>query len=129
MLTTIKAFFGGLLNNIWLIVALALVATLVLQHLTIGSLQRQRDLLQQNVAVIEANRDAWKQTTETLAESLIAQVEERQAAEAAADELAQRLRDIDEHGYAPLRQAIRAAPEAEDGAVAPVLAHAIEALP
>lgn len=125
----IGGLLGGLLSSPTLLFALGLAVLMGTYYVRVNSLEQQLQTAQANQALIEANRDAWKQSSEGLAMLLVIQVEERRRAQDAAKALADLLQQDDDTVYTPLRQAIHAAPDSDDGPVAPVLRHAIGALP
>lgn len=129
ILKKIGGLLGGLFSSPTLLFGLALAILMGVYYVRVTSLERQLQTSQANHALTEANRDAWKASSEGLAMLLVIQVEERQRAQDAAKALADGLRVDDDTVYTPLRQAIHAAPDSDDGLVAPVLRHAIEALP
>lgn len=132
MIATLKkigGLFGGLFSSPTLLFGLALAILMGVYYVRVNSLEQQAQTAQANQALTEANRDAWKASSEGLAMLLVIQVEERQRAQDAARALADLLQKDDDTVYTPLRQAIHAAPAADDGPVAPVLRHAIGALP
>jgi len=125
----IGGLVGGFFSSPTVLLVIALAGTLLVQHLRIGGLQGDLQVAQSNQALLQANRDAWVRSAESLAMLLVVQVEERQRAQDAANALAELLQKDDDTVYTPLRKAIHAAPESDDGPVAPVLARAIGALP
>ena len=125
----IVGLVGGLFSSPTLLFGLGLAVLMGVYYVRVNSLEQQLKTAQSDQALIGANRDAWKQSSEQLAMLLVIQVEERQRAQDAAKALADLLQQDDDTIYTPLRQAIRAAPDSDDGPVAPVLARAIGALP
>lgn len=125
----IGGLVGGFFSSPTVLLVLALAGTLLVQHLRIGGLEGDLRAAKSDQALLQANRDAWVQSAENLAMLLVVQVEERQRAQDAANALAELLQKDDDTVYTPLRKAIHAAPESDDGPVAPVLARAIGALP
>ena len=125
----IGGLVGGLFSSPTLLFGLGLAVLMGVYYVRVNSLEQQLKTAQSDQALIGANRDAWKQSSEQLAMLLVIQVEERQRAQDAAKALADLLQQDDDTIYTPLRQAIHAAPDSDDGPVAPVLARAIGALP
>lgn len=129
MMALIKRVASFLWGNTGLLLALAVVAWIGYQTLRIGGLERSLERAQANHALLQANRDAWQGSSESLARLLVQEVELRMQAQDAIAALSEQLRQADEEVYTPLRQAIRHAPPADDGPVAPVLRAAIAGLP
>lgn len=113
----------------WLLIGAGLTVAFIGHWLQVNSLQRELAQVTGDLDKVTENRDAWQRASEHLAQELIVRMEELTFAQAAARELAADLHADDETIYAPIRQAIRAAPHADDGQVAPVLRDTLEALP
>lgn len=135
MLKAITAGLRWLLGNTTILALLALAALWAWHQWQVGDLEDavQRAESHATAAQAEADRvrgerDQWRSTAEQRGRDLAALADERRQAEAATvalqDKLARR-----EDAYRVLRESIRAAPDADDGAVAPVLRRTIEALP
>lgn len=135
MLKAITAGLRWLLGNTTVLALLALAALWAWHQWQVGDLEDavQRAESHATAAQAEADRvrgerDQWRGTAEQRGRDLAALADERRQAEAATvalqDKLARR-----EDAYRALRESIRAAPDADDGAVAPVLRRTIEALP
>lgn len=83
---------------------------------------------QAEVATLTLSRDAWRMSSATKSERITLLVEEREAARTSVKQLQRRLAEMGAT-YRERIRAINAAPEADDGPVAPVLRDALEGLP
>lgn len=122
--------FRLLPGRVWLIGALVAA-------MAGGWLWHQTETARLELAVTEAQfeaealrrgRDAWQARANRYRDDLVTAIAEQAHAERAVRELQASLAEIDAR-YRTLRGRIEQAPEADDGAVAPVLRDTLEALP
>lgn len=94
----------------------------------ISRINNEMQVLNTELIVLRKNRDEWRTASDSCQTKAEGLVKEREVARSAQIRLQQQLRQ-QSGAYELLRQQVRAAPDADDAAVAPVLRNAIEALP
>lgn len=93
-----------------------------------GRMQGQIQAIEAQLERLRVNRDEWRASAESWRARADTLEVERDAAQAAQRALQETLARQAED-YAPARERVRSAPEADDAPVAPVLRDALEALP
>ncbi|CAP44752.1 hypothetical protein [Bordetella petrii] len=135
MLKLIATGMGKLLGNTTTLALLVAVGIWLWHLWAVSGLEDDLALAQTEATAARTDadkaaseRDQWRGTAEQRARDLAALADERRQVEAATVALQNKLAKH-EDTYRTVRESIRAAPDADDGAVAPVLRRTIEALP
>lgn len=124
----VSRWLGGGTGVLLIIACVAIGGGWVWHSWKTAELEARLAKQQQHNTALQANVEEWKAASEARQHALDILREEARAARAANAKLKKSLAQKDQ-AYEALHQQIVAAPEADDGPVAPVLRHALEGLP